>query len=68
MSRERDARISDELASPPRSGWMSRAFDALTADLRLVDCGSLDVLLYCTDDVAAGAPGDTSLTEVAQLR
>jgi hypothetical protein len=32
---------------------MSRSVEALRAELRFVDCGSLDVLLYCADDVAA---------------
>jgi hypothetical protein len=35
------------------AGWMSRSVEALRAELRFVDCGSLDVLLYCADDVAA---------------
>lgn len=51
--------------------WMSRSFDALADDLRLVDCGSLDVLLYCPDDVVAGGPGSTGLpgppTDVSEL-
>lgn len=63
MSRERDETMIDELDDPRRCGWMNRAFAAITADLRLVDCGSLDVLLYCPDDVAASAPGDPGLTE-----
>jgi hypothetical protein len=35
------------------AGWMSRSVDAVRAELRFVDCGSLDVLLYCADEVAA---------------
>jgi hypothetical protein len=57
MSLERDETMIDELDHPHRGGWMNRAFAAITADLRLVDCGSLDVLLYCTDDLAASAAG-----------
>jgi hypothetical protein len=38
--------------------WMSRSFDTILADLGFVDCGSLDVLLYCADDVAARTSGD----------
>jgi hypothetical protein len=37
---------------------MSRLFGALFADLKFVDSGSLDVLVYCGDDLAANAPGD----------
>lgn len=59
--------MTDEFGLPGRSGWMSRALAAITADLRVVDSGSLDVLLYCTDDVAVGAPGDTRLVGVAHL-
>ena len=61
MSRERDETMIDECGFPRPSGWMSRAFAAMTADLRLVDCGSLDVLLYCPDDVAVSPPGDSTL-------
>ena len=35
------------------AGWLRRSCRALLADLELVDCGSLEVLLYCTDDLAA---------------
>jgi hypothetical protein len=63
MSRERDETMIDEVDAPQPRGRMNRAFAAITADLRLVDCGSLDVLLYCTDDVAVSAPGDPRLTE-----
>jgi hypothetical protein len=37
------------------AGWMSRSVEAVRAELQVVDCGSLDVLLYCRDDVAARA-------------
>jgi hypothetical protein len=40
---------------------MTRSFEAFRADLQFVDCGSLDVLLYCSDEVAT----DTRDTEVA---
>ena len=32
---------------------LSRSVEAVRAEFRFVDCGSLDVLLYCADDVAA---------------
>jgi hypothetical protein len=32
---------------------MSRSVDAVRAELKFVDSGSLDVLLYCREDVAA---------------
>ena len=67
MPRDRDEEMTDEFGLPGRYGWMSRALAAITADLRVVDSGSLDVLLYCTDDVAVGAPGDTRLVGVAHL-
>ncbi len=54
----------DELGDRRPCGWMSRALAAITADLRLVDCGSLDVLLYCEDDVAVSAPSEPRLTEL----
>ena len=41
--------------------WVRRSRDVMLADLEVVDCGSLEVLLYCTDDlvVAGGAPSET---------
>lgn len=39
------------------AGWMSRSCTAMRAELKSVDCGSLDVLLYCPDDLAASTPG-----------
>jgi hypothetical protein len=30
----------------------------MLADLEFVDCGSLDVLLYCADDLAVTGRGD----------
>jgi hypothetical protein len=38
--------------------WMNRSRNAMLAELKFVDCGSLDVLLYCPDDLAASTPGD----------
>ncbi|MBV9806739.1 MAG: hypothetical protein JO286_06125 [Solirubrobacterales bacterium] len=67
MSGERDEGMIDEFDFPRLSGWMSRAFIAITADLRAVDCGSLDVLLYCTDDVAASVAGDRRVSGAAHL-
>ena len=67
MSFERDEATIDEVAFPRLSDRMSRAFAAMKADLRLVDSGSLDVLLYCTDDVAVGAPADWKLTGSTRL-
>jgi hypothetical protein len=37
---------------------MSRSFKMVMADLGFVDCGSLDVLLYCADEVASRPPSD----------
>jgi hypothetical protein len=42
--------------------WIRRAFDMILADFKVVDCGSLDLLLYCVDDLAVGAPGERSST------
>jgi len=67
MPREFDDAIVNQLGSTRLPGWMSRTFAAMTADLRLVDCGSLEVLLYCTDDVAVGVPGDRRLPDSAHL-
>lgn len=47
--------------------WVSRPLDALAADVRLTDSGSLDVLLYCADDVVVGKPGEARLAAPAEL-
>jgi len=66
MSGERDEAIIDGIGLRRLSGWMSRGFDAIVADLKSVDCGSLDVLLYCADDVDVSASGDRRLTGSAR--
>ena len=66
MSRKPDEAMIDEFDLPHLSSWMSRALTALKADLRSVDCGSLDVLLYCPEDVSDSAPRDRRLTEPAR--
>jgi hypothetical protein len=45
----------------PLGGWISRSLRAMQADLGSVECGSLDVLLYCADDIAVGAGGDSEI-------
>jgi hypothetical protein len=41
--------------------WMNRSFDALAAEVKLVDSSSLDVLLYCADDLASGGPREAEV-------
>ena len=36
------------------AGWLKRSWRAMLADLELVDSGSLEVLLYCPDELAMG--------------
>jgi hypothetical protein len=43
------------------TGWVRRALRAMRADLELVDCGSLEVLLICGDDLAP--PGASRATD-----
>ena len=43
------------------AGWVRRSYGAMLADLELVDCGSLDVLLYCADDLALTGRGDSEI-------
>jgi hypothetical protein len=40
------------------AGWTNRFCSAMLAELKFVDCRSLDVLLYCPDDLLARTPGD----------
>jgi hypothetical protein len=65
MSGERDGLMIDGIGLRCLSGWVSRSFHAIVADLGLVESGSLDVLLYCADDVAASTTGGARLTEPA---
>ena len=67
MLGERDEATNHSIGFRRLSGWVRRSFDVVVADVRPVDCGSLDVLLYCTDDVAVSAPGDWVLTGPAEL-
>jgi hypothetical protein len=38
------------------AGWFGRAWSAIVSELAFVDCGSLDVLLLCTDEIIENAP------------
>jgi hypothetical protein len=40
---------------------MRRSFDAVVAEVHLVDCGSLEVLLYCADDLGAGTAREVTV-------
>jgi hypothetical protein len=60
MSRELSETTSDAIDLGRLPARMSRLFGAVLADLKIVDCGSLDVLVYCSDDVAGGT-GDRRL-------
>jgi hypothetical protein len=53
--------MTDRIGLGRLAPWMSRSFGSMLADLTLVDCGSLDVLLYCADDLAASTPGDVEV-------
>jgi hypothetical protein len=48
--------MTDRVGLRGLPGWMSRSLDAMRAELKFVDSGSLDVLLYDTDDVTASTP------------
>ena len=50
--------IIDRTGPRRLGGWISRSFGAMLADLEFVECGSLDVLLYCADDLAVTMQGD----------
>jgi hypothetical protein len=67
VSCERDEATNHSIGFRRLSGWVRRSVDAIVAEVKLVDCGSLDVLLYCADDVAVSAPGDWALTGPADL-
>jgi len=60
MSRELNEPTPDPIDLGRLRARMSRLFGALLADLNIVDCESLDVLVYCRDDLA-GSTGDRRL-------
>lgn len=49
--------MADALGLRRLPAWATTLFGPLVADLKSVDSGSLDVLVYCGDDIAGGAPG-----------
>lgn len=44
-------RLTDAIGLRRRADWFKRSCRAVLADLEPVDSGSLEVLLYCTDDL-----------------
>ena len=54
----RNESLTDSVGLRRLAGWVRRSCDAMLADLEFVDCGSLDVLLYCADDLAVTGRGD----------
>ena len=62
MSCEPNEPMTGALDLPRLPAWMGRFFGALLADVKSVDAGSLDVLVYCRDDLAVAAPADWPVT------
>ena len=44
--------LTDGIGLRRLAGWARRSCRAMLADIEPVDSGSLEVLLYCTDDLA----------------
>jgi hypothetical protein len=44
--------LTDGIGLRRVAGWVRRSCRAVLADVEPVDSGSLEVLLYCTDDLA----------------
>jgi hypothetical protein len=61
MSGELNGTMTDAVYLRRLPNWISRLFGELVADLKLVDCGSLDVLVYCADDLTVGSTRDSRL-------
>jgi hypothetical protein len=45
--------LTDAIGLRPLAGWVRRSCRAMLADLEPVDSSSLEVLLYCTEDLVA---------------
>jgi hypothetical protein len=58
MSAELSEAMTETMGLGRRTTRVSRLFGALLADLKSVDSGSLDVLVYCRDELVGSAPGD----------
>jgi hypothetical protein len=52
MSYESNEAMTERIVIRRRVGWRSRWFETILADVKGVDSGSLDVLLYCADDLS----------------
>jgi len=61
VSGEANESMTDTMRLGRLRGWMGRFVGPLLADLKFVDSASLDVLVYCADDLAAGTRGDWQL-------
>lgn len=61
MSAELNEPMTDEIELARLPAWMRRLRGALFADLKLVDSGSLDILVYCRDDLAGSGLDDSGL-------
>ena len=44
--------MNDAIGLRRLGGWLKRSWGAMRADVEPVDSSSLEVLLYCTDDLA----------------
>jgi hypothetical protein len=58
MSAELSEPMTETIGLGRRTARMSRLFGALLADLKSVDSGSLDVLVYCRDELVGSVAGD----------
>jgi hypothetical protein len=59
--RERGEADGHGVALGRLAGWMNRSFSAIADEIRPVESGSLDVLLYCADDLAPSSATEVEL-------
>ena len=57
--------LPDAIGLRRLAGWFRRSYRAMLAPLEPVDSSSLDVLLYCTDDLVAR--DETSSTAIVRV-
>jgi hypothetical protein len=57
---------TDRIGLRRLADWVRRSCGVMLADLQLADCGSLDVLLYCADDVAISGRRDLEIDRSRQ--
>jgi hypothetical protein len=61
-----DKSVAGRIGLRRLADWIRRSCDAMLADLELADCGSLDVLTYCAEDLVMTGRGDLEIDRLSR--